>query len=93
MPDNKHVFDAAVVLGNRPVDGTVWELPEHVYQSLGLAVAMYRNNETRYIVVAGKWTLNFDILGIRQQFTEYEKMAEYLESKGIPAEAILRETV
>lgn len=91
MPDNDHAYDAAVILGSRPVDGTVWELPAHVYQSLDRAVALYRQKTVHHIVVSGKWTINFDILGIRQPFTECDRMAEYLERHGIPPQAILRE--
>lgn len=93
MSDEAPTYDAAVVLGSRPVDGGAWELPEHVYHSLDRAVALYRSGRVRHIVVSGKWTFNFDILGIRQPFTEGARMAEYLGRKGVPARDILCETV
>jgi|GEM_PF-1169314 uncharacterized SAM-binding protein YcdF (DUF218 family) len=85
-------YDTAVILGSRPRDGKTWRFPSHVYYSLDRAVELYNKKKISFITVSGKWTLNFDVLHITQPFTECEKMADYLLAKGIPDNAILRES-
>lgn len=84
-------YDSVVVLGSRPLDVYAWKFPSHVYKSLDKAIELYEKKATKYITVSGKWTINFDILGITQPFRECDAMADYLLDHGIPAKAILRE--
>ena len=82
----------AVILGSRPYDGKTWQFPSHIYNSLDRAIDLYKQKFISLIVVSGKWTINFDVLHIKQPFKESDKMADYLIAKGIPSQAILRES-
>lgn len=84
-------YDAVIILGSRPKDPKTWALPSHVYASLDRAARLYEQGAARYVIVSGKWTINFDVLGIQQPFTECDAMAEYLLKNGVPDSAILRE--
>lgn len=86
------MFDAVIILGNRPLKPGTWEFPSHIYNSLDRAAEIYKKNAAKYIVVSGKWTINFDVLNITQPFKECDAMADYLLSKGVPDSAILRES-
>ena len=74
------LYDTAVILGSRPLDGKTWRFSSHVYHSLDRAIELYNQKAVSSITVSGKWTLNFDILHITQPFTEADRMADYLVS-------------
>ena len=93
MSESIQAYDSIVILGSRPLNPKTWELPSHVYASLDRAAELYNAQATGFITVSGEWTINFDVLNIKQPFKECDAMAEYLQALDIPDEAILREAV
>ncbi len=84
-------FDTAVVLGSRPLGPDSWDLPDHIFRSLDRANELLRADKIKYITLCGKWTINFDVLGIEQPFQECDAMAEYLVDNGVEHDVLLRE--
>lgn len=85
------IYDAVAVLGSRPRDPKTWKFQPHIYATLTRAAELYKDGQTSYIAVSGKWTLNFDVLHITQPFKECDAMANYLKLLGIADDYILRE--
>lgn len=84
-------YDSVVILGYRPTHPDTWRFPNHIYDSLDRAVELYKQGNTRSITLSGKWTINFDILHIRQPFRECDAMADYLLQHDVPEKILYRE--
>lgn len=84
-------YDAVVVLASQPKDPSNWKFPSHVYKSLDRAAELLLEKAAPYIVVSGKWAIRFDIINITQPFKECDTMADYLITKGVKPELILKE--
>ena len=67
------------------------QLPSYVYQRLNIAIGLYRQKPGSKIVVSGKYSFLYSQLKKYPLFTEAEKMAQYLEKKGISKENIILE--
>lgn len=83
-------YDAIVVLASQPDPGT-WEFPAQLHSCMDKAVEVYDSGQAPYIIVSGDHAISFDNRHISQPFRECDKMAEYLETRGVPSDAILRE--
>jgi len=83
-------YDVIVVLGSQP-DTVNWEFPGFVYRCLDKAKILLENGQTEHIVTSGKWSLAIENMGLTQTFRECDKMAEYLQSKGVSEKKIIKE--
>lgn len=84
------MYDAIIVLGSRP-DTQQWEFPSHVHKSLDVAADLFSKKAAPYIIVSGKWALWLERAHLQQPYRECDKLADYLQQKGVPPEAILKE--
>lgn len=85
-------YDAIIILGSRPTNPASWAFPSHIYHALDRAVELIKQSHAQYVIVSGKWTINFDVLHIQQPFLECNAMADYLAERGVAEAKILRET-
>lgn len=85
-------YDAVIVAGSQP-DTSAWEFPQQLYQCLDIAQSILESGQATYIITSGKWSIALDNIGLKQPFLECNKMAEYLISRGVPSNKILRESI
>lgn len=83
-------YDAIVVLGSQP-DYRTWKFPSHTYAALDKAIELITQGVAPYLALSGDHALKFDNVGITQPFKEADKMEEYVISKGLSKEKILKE--
>lgn len=83
-------YDATVVLGSQP-DYRNWQFPSHTYKSLDRAIELLKQKIAQYIALSGNYALKFDYSNIKQPFRESDRQEQYLLSRGVPPEAILKE--
>jgi uncharacterized SAM-binding protein YcdF (DUF218 family) len=90
MITNMKKYDVILVLGSQP-DFRNWLFPSHTYKSLDRAIELLNQEVAPYVCLSGDHALKYDNTGIIQPFKECDKEEEYLLSKGVPPEVILKE--
>lgn len=85
-----HQYDAIILLGTKP-DTTTWRFPRQIYACLDKTASLYKTAVADMVIVSGNYALSFDRRGIKQPFRECDELARELQTRGVPAAAILRE--
>jgi uncharacterized SAM-binding protein YcdF (DUF218 family) len=84
-----HTSDIALILGIR-FDKN-WQLRDDLKNILDEAYRCYQEGTIKKIIVSGKWTIWYDWSGITPPITEAALMKQYLVTKGVRSQDIIRE--
>lgn len=82
-------YDAILTLGNGLTEE--WKLPDIVVLRLKRIADLYFQKVSNKIIVCGRWSINWDIKGIKPPTTEAEEMKKILLSLGVSDQDILKE--
>jgi len=82
-------YDAILTLGNGLTKE--WKLPEIVESRLKKVADLYFQKTANKIIVCGRWSINWDLEGIKPFTTEAEEMEKVLLDLNIPDKDIFRE--
>jgi uncharacterized SAM-binding protein YcdF (DUF218 family) len=82
-------YDVIITLGNGLTQD--WKLPDIVSSRLKKISELYFQKVSNKIIVCGRWSINWDIKGIKPPTTEAEDMRKVLLGLGISDKDILKE--
>lgn len=82
-------YDVILTLGNGLTDE--WRLPDIVSSRLKKIADLYFQKTANKIIVCGRWSINWDIEGMKPPTTEAEEMKKVLLSLGVSDKDILKE--
>jgi len=82
-------YDVIIALGRGLTDN--WKLPEIVVSRLKVIVEIYKKGKSNKIIVSGKWSINWDLNGVKPPTTEAEEMKTLLLELGVPDSIIFKE--
>jgi uncharacterized SAM-binding protein YcdF (DUF218 family) len=82
-------YDAILTLGNGLTGN--WKLPDVVNARLKKIADLYFQKVSNKIIVCGRWSINWDINGVRPPTTEAEEMKKILLSLGVSSKDIVKE--
>lgn len=82
-------YDVILTLGNGLTGN--WKLPKIVVSRLKYIVELFKKGKSDKIIVSGKWSINWDIKGIKPPTTEAEEMKKVLLDLGVSSDSIIKE--
>jgi uncharacterized SAM-binding protein YcdF (DUF218 family) len=82
-------YDAILTLGNGLTED--WKLPDVVSSRLRKIADLYFQKVSSKIIVCGRWSINWDIEGVKPPTTEAEEMRKALSGLGISDKDIIKE--
>ena len=82
-------YDVILTLGNGLTEE--WKLPDIVNSRLKKIADLYFQKASSKIIVCGRWSINWDIKGIKPPTTEAEEMKKVLLNLNVPDKDIIKE--